>query len=250
MKDFEEFREPMVGWGSVFLALKQTFPNKKFWINDINKDLFLFWRVLQAKPAELVKKLFWINENKQDGKRLYIKFNGEVKHMNDFDRAVRFFLLNRITFSGLAQSGGYSEESFKKRFTKSSISRLSQTSSQLKKVSITNRDYEEIVKRPGRNVFIFLDPPYLSKTKSKLYGERGKIHEEFDHVRFAKIMRGCKHKWLITYDDSPEIRELFSFANIYPWELQYGMNNYKQKKAAIGRELFITNYKLGGFKIS
>jgi DNA adenine methylase len=47
---------------------------------------------------------------------------------------------------------------------------------------------------------------------------------------------------LITYDDSPEIRMNFSFANIYEWELQYGMNNYKQGKAEKGSELFITNY--------
>jgi len=44
--------------------------------------------------------------------------------------------------------------------------------------------------------------------------------------------------WLITYDDCTEIRELFSFANIYPWELQYGMTTRK------GKELLITNYKI------
>jgi len=49
---------------------------------------------------------------------------------------------------------------------------------------------------------------------------------------------------LLTYDDSPKVRHLFSFANIYEWELQYGMNNYKQKKAKKGRELFISNFKI------
>lgn len=28
------------------------------------------------------------------------------------------------------------------------------------------------------------------------------------------------------------------------WDLQYGMNNYKQKKADIGKELLISNYDL------
>jgi DNA adenine methylase len=55
-------------------------------------------------------------------------------------------------------------------------------------------------------------------------------------------MRECPHKWLITYDDSQEIRELFSFANITEWTLQYGMNNYKQEYAAQGQELLIQNY--------
>ena len=55
----------------------------------------------------------------------------------------------------------------------------------------------------------------------------------------------CRYyKWLITYDNSPEVIDLFDFANIYEWELQYGMNNYKQKTAAKGRELFISNYEI------
>ena len=60
--------------------------------------------------------------------------------------------------------------------------------------------------------------------------------------QFAENMRKCRHKWLITYDDSPVIRDLFSFAEIQEWTLQYGMNNYRQRSAAKGRELFIKNY--------
>ena len=70
------------------------------------------------------------------------------------------------------------------------------------------------------------------------------MHTGFNHDEFASEMRKCNHSWLITYDDSPEIRENFKFANIYNWELQYGMNNYKQGKAEKGSELFISNYKL------
>ncbi len=55
-------------------------------------------------------------------------------------------------------------------------------------------------------------------------------------------MQKVKHKWLITYDDCEEVRALFSFAHIVPWELQYGMNNYKQEGAAKGKEVMITNY--------
>lgn len=97
----------------------------------------------------------------------------------------------------------------------------------------------------GNGVFIFLDPPYLEKSKSRLYGVNGDLHISFDHRRFAQNMKVCKHKWLITYDDSDDIRKMFSFANIYEWELQYGMNNYKQKNARKGKELFISNYDIG-----
>jgi DNA adenine methylase len=55
-------------------------------------------------------------------------------------------------------------------------------------------------------------------------------------------MKHCKHKWLITYDDSEYIRDLFSFANIIPWNLTYGMRNITESSDQIGNELFISNY--------
>ena len=111
-------------------------------------------------------------------------------------------------------------------------------------IKITHLDYRKLLTNGGRGVFTFLDPPYFKATKSKLYGKNGILHTGFNHDEFAKAMKKCKHSWLITYDDSPEIRENFSFAKIYEWELQYGMNNYKKDKAEKGNELFISNYDL------
>ena len=105
-------------------------------------------------------------------------------------------------------------------------------------------DYRELLIGGDKKVFTFLDPPYFKATKSKLYGKNGVLHTGFNHDEFASEMKKCKHSWLITYDDSPEIRANFSFAKIYEWELQYGMNNYKQGKAEKGNELFIANYDL------
>ena len=109
-------------------------------------------------------------------------------------------------------------------------------------MEIRHGDYESLLHGEGDKIFIFLDPPYWKATQSRLYGVNGELHTSFDHERFAENMRRCPHKWLITYDDSPVIRDLFSFANISEWTLQYGMNNYMQGKAEKGRELFIRNY--------
>jgi len=98
------------------------------------------------------------------------------------------------------------------------------------------------VQKEGENVFIFLDPPYYSATKSALYGKNGNLHKVFDHERFAENMKNCQHKWLITYDDSEYIRKLFSFANIVPWNLTYGMRNVTDSSDQNGKELFISNY--------
>jgi DNA adenine methylase len=63
-------------------------------------------------------------------------------------------------------------------------------------------------------------------------------------------MRLCSHRWLITLDDCEENRELFNFAYIYEWELQYGMNNFKQENAAVGKELFISNYDIAEYNLN
>ncbi len=245
-EDFDEFREPFVGGGSVFIYLKQKFPDIKIWINDLNRELFLFWKFAQSHLPQLVKEIRYIKAKYTDGKLLFTKLATiNVNHLSDFDRAVRFFVLNRITFSGTVESGGFSQEAFHKRFTNSSIERLEKLEPILaKNVEITNLDYNHLLNKEGKKVFLFLDPPYFSATKSKLYGKDGNLHTSFQHQRFAELLQQCHHRWLITYDDSPQIRENFQWANISEWQLQYGMNNYKQSSAAKGKELFITNYKL------
>ena len=112
-------------------------------------------------------------------------------------------------------------------------------------MKITHKDYRELLKDGGKNIFTFLDPPYSKTTNSKLYGKNGILHTNFNHDDFANEMKKCNHSWLITYDDSPEIRTNFSFAETCKeWELQYGMNNYMQGKANKGNEFFIANYHL------
>lgn len=107
---------------------------------------------------------------------------------------------------------------------------------------ITNLDYQEIIDESGEDVFIFLDPLYYSATKSALYGKNGNLHKCFDHKRFAEVMKKTSHKWLITYDDSRYIRNLFSFANIFEWIKTYGMHNVNGVTDKNGKELFISNY--------
>lgn len=241
---FSEFREPFVGGCSVFIYIRQKFPQVKVCINDLNRELYLFWKTAQSNVEKLIEETLRIKHQRLDGRKLFIEFTTvDVDKLSELERAVRFFVLNRITFSGTVESGGFSQGAFEKRFTYSSIERLSPLSDILQDVRITNLDYREVLGEDGEDVFIFLDPPYLNATKSKLYGKRGMLHTTFNHDEFAKSLRECQHQWLITYDDSIQIRKNFDFAKIYEWQLQYGMNNYKQENCKAGKELFVTNYQ-------
>jgi hypothetical protein len=64
------------------------------------------------------------------------------------------------------------------------------------------------------------------------------LHTSFNHAEFAQEMKQCKHAWLITYDDSPEIRKNFVYANIYEWQLQ------SQEEIASRRALAMTLHRI------
>jgi DNA adenine methylase len=247
-QNFSEFREPFVGGGSVFLAVKQkNYSNTKFVINDLNVDLYYFWKEAKENNASLYNEIIKIKKTQKDGRALF-NYYRNCNNYTDIERAVRFFVLNRITFSGTVDSGGFSEKAFQERFTDSSIERVKPLENVLRNVDVYNKSYEEIIYAEGENVFIFLDPPYYRQASSRLYGKKGVLHTSFNHEKFAQDMKNCRHNWLITLDNTDKIKTLFDFAYIYEWELQYGMNNYKQGKADIGRELFISNYSLSAFE--
>jgi DNA adenine methylase len=202
-KNFIEYREPFVGGASVFFYIKQFFPQVRCWINDLNEDLYLFWKSVQDNLQDLVAEVEYQKDTYVNGKDLFKELTDSQIDFEDLigvERAARFFILNRITFSGTIESGGFSQESFEKRFTYSSIERLAELDSFLQGVYITNSDYSVLLEKPGKDVFIFLDPPYLSANQSRLYGKRGNLHTTFDHQRFARLLQNCSHQWMITYD--------------------------------------------------
>ncbi len=242
--EFEEFREPFVGGGSVYLYLKQRFPDKRFWINDIYKELFFFWKYCQSDMETVIEQVYQWRASFTEGKALYQFLVENISNFNELQKASAFFVFNRITFSGTTEAGGYSEQAFKGRFTNSSIERLKNLTHVLDNTIITNLDYQNVIEAQGNNVFLFLDPPYYSATKSALYGKNGQLHKTFDHERLANTLKNCAYQWLLTYDDSPYIRKLYDFADISPWDLKYGMRNVTKKSDQLGKELFISNYHI------
>ncbi|MFW6273027.1 MAG: DNA adenine methylase [bacterium] len=242
--EYSEFREPFLGGGSIFVHFKQKYPNKKYWINDIYPNLYYFWKHVQLNPNKLITQIQEWKDSFENGKELHRYLLDNIVDFSDLKKAAAFFVFNRITFSGTSESGGFSNAAFERRFTQSSIERVKKLSTILDNTLITNYDYQKVIEAEGNNVFIFLDPPYFSATKSALYGKNGSLHKTFDHVRFASVLKNVNHKWLITYDDSEYIRDLFSFAYIKEWNLTYGMRNAGKNGNQKGNELFISNYSI------
>lgn len=240
-----EYREPMVGGGSVFLHARSSNFASKFWINDEFFELVSFWKTAQSPEqcARLQRELEALRSGfkSPDEIKEYFYRAREEEPTDPFRIALLFFFFNRVTFSGTTRAGGFSSQAGTSRFTSSAIERLGMLPEALKDTIITHGDFENVISASGKDVFIFLDPPYF--TAKKLYGRNGDLHQ-FDHQRLAAQLKNTTHKFLITYDDCQEIRKLYSWANITEWQLQYGMNNCNdQNTSKIGSELFISNYK-------
>ena len=242
---FDEYREPFVGGCSVFLNLKEKYPDKKYWINDLYDELYAFLHCCRYDSRRLVSAVKVIKEVTLDGRALFDQYKKDIgTYTEDIDKAIAFFIMNRITFSGTAYSGGYSETAFRERFTDTSIKRLEDFCKILKpKLRVTNFDYSKVLKKDGKNVLIYCDPPYYSAEKSGLYGTNGSLHKGFDHVRFANEIKACKHKWCISYDDVEYIRNLYEGYRIVPFQNSYGMKNVNPEKVnQKGNEILIINY--------
>jgi DNA adenine methylase len=123
----------------------------------------------------------------------------------------------------------------------------------VRSVRITNLDYSILLQPDGDhddNTFVFCDPPY--KIPYSLYGNKGDMHEGFDHQKFADTVKQCPAQWLITYNDDDQIKQWFVKYRQVPWDLQYKMKAAKRegqegsattgKSGKKGKELLIMNY--------
>ncbi|MBS2005310.1 MAG: DNA adenine methylase [Cyanobacteria bacterium SZAS LIN-5] len=244
----EEYREPMVGGGSVYLGAKSLNIAKRYWINDKYRDLTCFWKTVKNPQLCLrlqddLHKLRSEFSSEEQIKAFYLE-SKDRRPQNDYESALLFFFFNRVSFSGTTQAGGFSAAASTLRFTTTSIQRLGPMAEALRNTKITTGDFRRLVEKSGEGVFLFLDPPYY--TASRLYGKKGVLHE-FPHEELSILLQSTPHRFLITYDDCEEIRRLYKWANfevsLREWRLAYGMNNCSAARTCkVGNELFIYNY--------
>ena len=80
----------------MFIYLKQEFPDKKFWINDLNPDVFCFWKAAQEHNDELITLIYNYKKKNKNGRSLFKKLlDINLEKLNLVQRAARFFVLNQ-----------------------------------------------------------------------------------------------------------------------------------------------------------
>lgn len=249
---FEEYREPFVGGASMFFHAWENRKADFYVLSDAFAPLVAFWRTVADNGGHRE----WLCEelrgliNSPDSDAIPDAFNtartalNSGKYVHGRLLAYYFFIVNRCSFSGSTCSGGYSPRAAVERFTLSSVDRIESAASAVSDPRVLTKlcHFKDTLARPGRDVFMYCDPPYL-KARS-LYGINGDLHRNFDHEElFAELARS-PHRWLLSYDDSETIRRLYKDFHIHEIEHTNSMDNVAGNTPKRVIELAITNYEV------
>jgi len=228
INSFDNIISPFFGGGSFEFFLQNKY-NINIIANDIFLPLYNFWFSCKFYKFDLCSKLYPLIDNINKNKFLYFKNN--IYYQNNYiNSAYMYFIINRCSFSGSTLSGGYSYESSKNRFTKSSIDKINNLD--LSNFIIHNYDFQDFLDiYDSDNNFIFLDPPYYLDN-NKLYGNNGDLHQNFDHIKLFNNLL-FKNNWMMTYNNCKFIKELYNNYHIIETNWNYGMNKSKKSSELI-----------------
>ena len=233
---FKEYREPFVGGGSVFLGNDLT--AKKNWINDVDKDLINFYKVIQNEDSK--KELFHLLNDQIATKERHLEIKN-YKPKNKIERAFRFFYLNRTSFSGIMVKPrwGYMLGSSVTPDHWAEI--IEPVSKKLEDVKITCVDWKDVIKTKSqfddKDVLLYLDPPYYNASKNIYNNE----FTEQEHITLCNELKKTKFNFVLSYNDNPDIENMYNWANIEKVNWKYFMSEGRRQK---GFELLISNYKI------
>jgi len=228
LKTFKHIISPFFGGGSFEFFLANKY-NYNIAANDIYYYLSNFWHICKTNQKELAELLY---AAPKINKEIFVDYKKKLKSTNNKTlQAYYFFILNRCSFNGTIDSGGFSKLAAEGRFTQSSINLISTLN--LSNFDISNCDFETfLTSNKKENSLIFLDPPYFSNKMSKLYGNSGYLHTHFDHLRLFDIISE-KHNWILTYDNSLFIKNLYKDFMQVEVSWSYGMTTNKKRELII-----------------
>ena len=249
LRDYDEFREPFIGGGSVAIHITKKYPNLDIWVNDLYEPLVNFWQVLQTFSSDLRDTLSREksnNNNPESAKELFLAAKDMVNDLTltSVDRAVAFYIVNKCSFSGLTESSSFSEQASNSNFSLRGIEKLPEYSKLIEKWRITNYSYDYLMDG-NKGAFMYLDPPY--DIKDNLYGRKGSMHKGFDHDKFAADCDNNDMDQLVSYNSDQLVTDRFKNWNAAEFDLTYTMRSVGEymREQKQRKELLLFNYTKG-----
>jgi DNA adenine methylase len=250
LRNYDEFREPFLGGGSVAIHITKKYPNLDIWVNDLYEPLVNFWQQLQMFGTDLKDKLVDIkstHNNPESAKELFLTSKEKINDQDlpSIDRAVDFYIVNKCSFSGLTESSSFSAQASNSNFSMRGIEKLPEYSKIIEHWRITNYSYDYLMDG-NMGAFMYLDPPY--DIKDNLYGNKGSMHKGFDHDKFAADCDSNNMDQLVSYNSDQLVKDRFKNWNAAEFDLTYTMRSVGEymREQKQRKELLLFNYGIEG----
>ena len=247
LRNYDEFREPFLGGGSVAIYVTKKYPNLDIWVNDLYEPLVNFWQQLQIFGIDIKDKLVDLkttNNTPELAKDLFLKAKEQINDQSlpSIDRAVAFYIVNKCSFSGLTESSSFSQQASQNNFSLRGIEKLPAYSKLIEHWRITNYSYDYLLDG-NMGAFVYLDPPY--DIKDNLYGRKGSMHKGFDHDKFAADCDRHLCPQLVSYNNSNLVKERFQGWTVGEFAHTYTMRSVGSYTIdqAERKELVLYNYE-------
>ncbi|MBI5915861.1 MAG: DNA adenine methylase [Bacteroidetes bacterium] len=206
-KTVEKLIEPFAGGGIVSLTAAFEKLSQHITMVELDEEIAAVWEVvLNGKTEWLAEKIFNFDLTIENIKAELMKEEKEIH-----DMAFCTILKNRIFHGGIIAKGsgmlknGENGKGINSRWYPKTLKNRILSISHVKNMIqfIRGDAFETIEKNMGdKNAYFFIDPPY------NLAGKRLYTHFDIDHEKLFELTAQIKGKYMLTYDDTPEIREL------------------------------------------
>ena len=202
--------------------------------NDFNPNLTNLYRCVRDCPEQLIEALEFTINSRLDFKYLR-KVLKTPTELPDVKRAAMFYQLIRLSYASKLDSYSLQPHPMWANFPL-----IRQCNQRLQKVIVENLDFARLIRqydRPG--AFFYCDPPYFA---TEGYYEDVNFTAA-DHERLAEVLCNIEGKFLLSYNDCPEIRELYARPGLII-EGTSRLNSMAQRYegGAMYAELLIANY--------
>jgi DNA adenine methylase len=223
------------GGSAAVLFAKERSPVEVY--NDADGELVNLFKVVRNRADELSEELRYLPTSRQMYREL---LNGITNMGDSVLRATRYYFILKNSFAAKPKgSFGYS------RLVRPRYSMLNDFlmwSERLNRVYIENLDFDRVIEKyDGEGTVFFVDPPYPGRER---YYNGG--FKPTDHLRLRDVLISVAGRWLLTYADAPEIRELYRPFNMFEEAVPYSASLDRGTRRPPTTELVIANYDIGG----
>lgn len=218
--------EPFAGGLALLLAKPRS---KVEVLNDKDGDLVTFYRCVRFHTEPLLAELQWVLTSREE----FYDYRNQPG-LTDIQRAARWYFRNRTCFGGVdARSFGISAVSAADSRERR-LESVRQLSVRLDRTIIEHLDWEHCVSLYDRPAtFFFLDPPYLGCSNVGYAA-----WTPADAMKLREVLRSTKGRWLLTFNDCTEVRQIFAGCRITSIERALGIH-HREESSGRYRELII-----------